>query len=61
MRAYCRITLTNANIVDYKDTAMASTAIRPADERERISLAYQRIELTDLDTNTSAEDIASGG
>jgi hypothetical protein len=26
------------------------------DERERISLTYQRIELTDLDSNTTAED-----
>jgi type VI secretion system secreted protein Hcp len=53
MRAYFKIVLTNANIVDYKDTGDGTNGTAPGDERERISLTYQTIELIDLDTNTT--------
>jgi len=56
MRAYFRIVLTNAAVVDYKDTGDGINDPANGDERERISLTYQRIELTDLDSNTTAED-----
>ena len=53
---YFRITLTNAIVVDYKDAGDAINGAATGDERERISLTYQRIELTDLDTSTVEED-----
>jgi type VI secretion system secreted protein Hcp len=56
MHAYFRITLTNAAIVDYKDAGDGSNGTAAGDERERISFTYQRIELIDLDSNSSAED-----
>lgn len=55
-RAYFKITLTNASIVDYKDAGDGANGTVAGDERERISLTYQRIELTDLDTNATAFD-----
>ncbi len=59
-RAYFRIALTNAAVVEYKDAGDGSNGTASGDERERISLTYQRIELTDLDTNTTAEDFWGG-
>lgn len=56
MRAYFRINLTNANIVDYKDAGDGLSGDARGDERERISLTYKTIELTDLDSSTSALD-----
>jgi type VI secretion system secreted protein Hcp len=53
---YFRITLTNAIVVDYKDAGDGINGAATGDERERISLTYQRIELTDLGTSTVAED-----
>lgn len=55
-RAYFKITLTNASIVDYKDAGDGVNGTAAGDERERISFTYQRIELTDLDTNATALD-----
>jgi type VI secretion system secreted protein Hcp len=55
-RAYFRIVLTNAAVVDYKDVGDGINGTATGDERERISFIYQRIELTDLDSNTTAED-----
>src|SRR5215469_10857366 len=59
--AYFRITLTNAAIVDYRDSGDGSNGTVPGDERERISFTYQRIELTDLDSNSTAQDSWSAG
>lgn len=56
MRAYFKIALTNAHIVDYKDAGDGVNGTAPRDERESISLTYQRIELTDLDSNGTATD-----
>jgi type VI secretion system secreted protein Hcp len=58
---YFRITLTNAIVVDYKDAGDGINGAATGDERERISLTYQRIELTDLDTSTVAEDVWLSG
>jgi type VI secretion system secreted protein Hcp len=55
-RPYFRITLTNALIVEYKDSGDGINGDALGDERERISLTYQRIELTDLDSNGTAGD-----
>ena len=55
-RAYFKITLTNANIVDYKDAGDGSNGTGTGDERERISFTYQRIELTDIDSSSTATD-----
>jgi type VI secretion system secreted protein Hcp len=60
-RGYFRITLTNALIVEYKDAGDGINGEAFGDEHERISLTYQRIELTDLDSNlTSSDDWATG-
>ena len=56
MRAYYKITLTNATIVSIKDSGDGVNGTAQGDERERISFAYQKIVLTDLDSNTSAVD-----
>jgi type VI secretion system Hcp family effector len=56
MRAYFRITLTNAAIVEIKDSGDGVNGAAQGDERERISLTYQKIVLTDLDSNTSSSD-----
>jgi type VI secretion system secreted protein Hcp len=55
-RPYFKIDLTNAAIVDYKDAGDGVNGESQGDQRERISLTYQRIELTDLDTNMTAGD-----
>ena len=55
-RPYFRITLTNALIVEYKDAGDGANGTAPGDERERVAFTYQRIELTDLDTNTTTVD-----
>jgi type VI secretion system secreted protein Hcp len=55
-RAYYRITLTNATVVEIKDSGDGVNGAAQGDERERISLTYQKIVLTDLDSNTSATD-----
>jgi len=61
-RPYFKIVLTNALIVDYKDAGDGIDGEAPGDERERISLTYQRIEMTDLDSNlTTTDDWVSGG
>jgi len=59
MRAYFKIDLTNARIVEYKDAGDGVNGTAQGDERERISLTYQRIDLTDIDSNTAAEDFWS--
>jgi len=55
-RAYFKIVLTNAAIVEYKDSGDGLNGDAAGDERERISMVYQRIEMTDLDTNTTTVD-----
>jgi type VI secretion system secreted protein Hcp len=55
-RAYFKIALTNAIIVEVKDTGDGVNGAAQRDERERISFSYQKIELTDLDSNTTAID-----
>jgi len=55
-RAYYKIVLTNATIVEIKDSGDGVNGTAQGDERERISFAYQKIELTDLDSNISAID-----
>ena len=63
-RAYFKIHLTNAHIVDYKDAGDGIDGTASGDERERISLTYERIELTSFDANGNAtgmgEDFWSG-
>jgi type VI secretion system secreted protein Hcp len=56
VRAYFRIALTNATIVSIKDSGDGVNGTAHGDERERISFAYQKIVLTDLDSNTTAAD-----
>ena len=61
-RAYFKIELTNANIVTYKDAGDGINGEAQGDQRERISLTYQRIELTDLDSKmTAVDDWVSSG
>jgi type VI secretion system secreted protein Hcp len=55
-RAYFRIALTNATIVAIKDSGDGVNGTAQGDERERISFSYQKIALTDLDSNTTAVD-----
>jgi len=43
-------------IVDYKDAGDGVNGTAAGDERERISMTYQKIELTDLDSNKTAQD-----
>ena len=56
MHAYYKIALTNASIVEIKDSGDGVNGSAQGDERERISFAYQKIELTDLDSSVSAID-----
>ena len=56
MHAYYKIVLTNASIVEIKDSGDGVNGSAQGDERERISFAYQKIELTDLDSSTTAID-----
>ena len=55
-RAYYKIAVTNATIVEVKDSGDGVNGAAHGDERERISFVYQKIELTDLDSNTTAVD-----
>jgi type VI secretion system secreted protein Hcp len=55
-RAYFKIVLTNALIVEIKDSGDGVNGAAHGDERERISFSFQKIELTDLDSNTTAVD-----
>jgi len=48
--------LINASIVEIKDSGDGVNGSAQGDERERISFAYQKIELTDLDSSTTAID-----
>ena len=56
LQGYFRITLTNATIVDYKDAGDGVNGDASGDERERISFTYQRIQLEDLSSSTTATD-----
>jgi type VI secretion system secreted protein Hcp len=56
LRAYYRIALTNANIVEVKDSGDGVNGTAQSDEHERISFVYQKMEVTDLDSNTTAID-----
>ena len=56
MHAYYRITLTNASVVQVKDSGDGVNGSAPGDELERVSFTYQKIELQDLDSNTSVID-----
>jgi len=55
-RPYFKILLTNATIVEIKDSGNGVNGAAQGDERERISFSYQKIELTDLDSNITAVD-----
>jgi type VI secretion system secreted protein Hcp len=55
-RQYFQIVLTDATIIDYRDTGDGVNGAAHGDERERISLTYQKIDITDLDSGTTAED-----
>jgi type VI secretion system Hcp family effector len=55
-RAYYKIALTNATIVEIKDSGDGVNGAAHGDEHEHVSFVYQRIELTDLDSNTVALD-----
>jgi type VI secretion system secreted protein Hcp len=56
VQAYFKIALTNATIVEIRDSGNGANGTAPGDERERISFSYQKIELTDLNSNTTAVD-----
>jgi type VI secretion system secreted protein Hcp len=56
VRPYFKIVLTNATIVEVRDSGNGVNGAAQGDERERISFSYQKIELTDLDSNTTAID-----
>ncbi len=56
MQAYYKIVLSNATIVEIKDSGDGVNGSAQSDERERISFSYQKIELTDLDSSTTAID-----
>jgi len=55
-RAYYKITLTNATVVEIRDSGDGVNGTAQRDERERISFSYQKITLTNLDSGTSASD-----
>lgn len=54
--AYYKVVLTNATIVDLRDSGDGANGAAQGDERERISFVFQKIELTDLDSGTVAQD-----
>ncbi len=56
LHSYFQISLTNAFIVDYKDSGDGVSGDTHGDEHERISFTYQKITLTDLDSGKSAVD-----
>jgi type VI protein secretion system component Hcp len=54
---YFKVTLTDAYIVDYRDTGDGINGAAPGDEHERISLTYYKIALTtEPVSKTIAED-----
>jgi type VI secretion system secreted protein Hcp len=55
-RAYYKIALTNASIVEVKDSGDGVNGAAQGDEHEHISFSYQKIELTDLDSGTTTVD-----
>jgi type VI secretion system secreted protein Hcp len=55
-RPYYKIALTNASIVEIKDSGNGVNGTQQSDEKERISFTYQKIEWTDLTSNTTATD-----
>jgi type VI secretion system secreted protein Hcp len=54
--AYFKVSLTDAVVVDYRDAGDGADGDVPGDERERVSFTYQKIELTDLSSDTSFAD-----
>lgn len=54
--AYFKISLTDAAVVDYRDAGDGTNGDVPGDERERVSFTYQKIELTDLSSESSFMD-----
>lgn len=55
-RPYFKFVLTNATVVEVKDSGNGLNGSSQSDERERIAFSYQKIELTDLNSNTTAID-----
>jgi type VI secretion system secreted protein Hcp len=55
-RAYFKIILTNAIIIDVKNTGNGVNGDARDDEHERVEMTFQKIELTDLDAGTVAID-----
>jgi len=55
-QAYFRISLTDATIVEYKDSGDGANGDSFGDERERVSFIYRTIVLTDLSSGTTATD-----
>jgi type VI secretion system Hcp family effector len=56
VRPYYKIALTNAAVVEFKDSGDGVNGTAQADEHEHISLTYQKITLTDIDSGTTATD-----
>jgi len=58
LKAYFRIKLTNANLAGLELTGTGTTAgaVFTGNEFEKITMTFQKIELTDLDSGTSASD-----
>lgn len=62
IRPYYKIALTNATVVEIRDSGDGINGAAQRDERERISFSYQKITMTDIDSNTTAnDDWASAG
>jgi type VI secretion system Hcp family effector len=62
VRAYFKFALTNATVVEIKDSGNGVNGAAQSDEHERISFLYQKIELTDLNSSiTAVDDWISGG
>jgi type VI secretion system secreted protein Hcp len=62
VRPYFKFALTNATVVEIKDSGNGVNGAAQSDEHERISFSYQKIELTDLNSNiTAADDWTSPG
>jgi type VI secretion system secreted protein Hcp len=58
LKAYFRIKLTNANLAGLELAGTGATAgsVFTGNEFEKLTLTFQKIELTDLDSGTSASD-----
>jgi type VI secretion system secreted protein Hcp len=54
--AYFKISLTNALITDYRNAGDGVNGDASGDERERVSFAYEKIELMDLTSGATATD-----